>query len=393
MPHRQPPNIWNSGDLGLRGRMLTFFASQRVLQLIFFMMLLPRGRSLRMVCRSTSLLMSAQRSSLLIRGGADHPALGIGKSRASLPMPWLKKYGQFNGLGRLLGPSMALHASTTAMFAPAAAVQPLEHFRADYKPSPYTITEISMEFDLHATETVICTMNTIHRVAEAPTDLVLDGEDLFLKAISINSKQLLVEEYTYKDQQLTIPMASMQKYAPQAIFTLQTVTVVNPTANTALSGLYKATTSDLLSTQCEAMGFRRITFALDRPDVLSTFRVKLIGDRDLYPLLLSNGNKLSEGLLGDKKHFVIWEDPFPKPSYLFAVVAGTLARLGGSHTTTSGKVINLGIYAAPQHVDKLAHAMYSLKQAMRWDEQVFGLECDLAEYNIVATDDFNMGAM
>ena len=140
------------------------------------------------------------------------------------------------------------------------------------------------------------------------------------------------------------------------------------------------------------MGFRRITYHLDRPDVLSRYKVRLQADKIKYPILLSNGNLISHGR-DETTHWTLWEDPFPKPSYLFALVAGDLGFIKGSYTTTSGRKVELGIYSDKENVNKLTHAMYSLKAAMEWDEKTFNLECDLDLYNIVATNDFNMGAM
>lgn len=140
-------------------------------------------------------------------------------------------------------------------------------------------------------------------------------------------------------------------------------------------------------------GFRRITFHLDRPDVLTKYRVRLEANKDEYPLLLSNGNQVDHGDLSDNRHWALWDDPFPKPSYLFALVAGSLGSIRDTYTTKSGRVVQLGIFSDKENVGKLDHAMYSIKESMKWDEETFGLECDLDVYNIVATNDFNMGAM
>ena len=174
-------------------------------------------------------------------------------------------------------------------------------------------------------------------------------------------------------------------------FEVETTVRLQPMKNLALSGLYAS--SGMLCTQCEAMGFRRITYSFDRPDTLSRYKVRLEGDKNTFPVLLSNGNKIDEGDLGTNRHFALWEDPFPKPSYLFALVAGNLGYIESSYKTRSGKNVKLGIFSDPENSGKLDHAMYSIKESMRWDEDTFGLECDLDVYNIVATNDFNMGAM
>lgn len=194
--------------------------------------------------------------------------------------------------------------------------------------------------------------------------------------------------YKYSNDKLTISAAAL----PDEPFELTTVVNIKPDKNLALSGLYQSG-SNLLCTQCEAMGFRRIAFHLDRPDILTIYTVRLEGDKALYPILLSNGNMVAAGDLGGNKHYTVWEDPFPKPSYLFALVAGDLGSIHDEYTTASGRRVKLGIFSDKENAGKLGHAMYSIKESMRWDEEVFGLECDLDVYNIVATNDFNMGAM
>jgi len=158
-----------------------------------------------------------------------------------------------------------------------------------------------------------------------------------------------------------------------------------------LSGLYKS--GSAYCTQCEAEGFRRITYYLDRPDVMAKYRVRLEADKKSCPLLLSNGNFLEKGDLGNNRHYALWEDPFPKPSYLFAVVAGDLGSIKDTYTTKSGREVTIEIFSEHDNVDKLDHAMESVKKAMKWDEDKYGLEYDLDMYNIVAVNDFNMGAM
>jgi aminopeptidase N len=191
-----------------------------------------------------------------------------------------------------------------------------------------------------------------------------------------------------EEQDLILPASSLPA-SPS--FTLTTKVLIRPEKNSELSGLYKS--GPTFCSQCEAEGFRRITYYLDRPDVMATFRARIEADKAALPLLLSNGNKVEEGELPGGRHYAVWEDPFPKPSYLFAVVAGKLASIKDSHTTPSGRRVALEIFSEPENVDKLEHAMRSLKRAMEWDERVYGLEYHLDVYNIVAVNDFNAGAM
>eukprot|EP01038_Epipyxis_sp_PR26KG_P014745 gene14745-19820_t len=273
------------------------------------------------------------------------------------------------------------------------AIQPTEYFRLDYKPSPYLISHVNLSFILNESATKVISKSTvIPRTQPTTENLELDGEELELVEVKVNGNVLtLNKDYSTLSEKLIIFSSSLP--TTQASFELETTVNIKPDKNLALSGLYKSGTS-LLCTQCEAMGYRRISYHLDRPDVLSKYTVYMEGDKAKYPLLLSNGNKIAEGNLSDNnKHWAIWEDPFPKPSYLFALVAGDLGSIHSTYTTTSGRVVKCGIYSDKENVDRLEHAMYSLKQSMKWDEDTFGLECDLDIYNIVATNDFNMGAM
>ncbi len=263
-----------------------------------------------------------------------------------------------------------------------------EIFRLDYKPSLYNVPEIYMDFQLGASSTILTTTSLIHPVANSNTDLVLDGEDsIKLRSLKING--VLISPDDYKIEEETLRISS--RVLPPVAFKLETVVELQPDKNLQLAGLYAS--GQMLCTQCEALGFRRITYSLDRPDVLSKYLVRLEADKATFPLLLSNGNKIQEGELPEGRHFALWEDPFLKPSYLFAVVAGNLGSIHDTYKTTSGRVVKLGIYCDKPDVGKLDHAMYSLKQSMKWDEDTFGLECDLDVYNVVATADFNMGAM
>ena len=213
---------------------------------------------------------------------------------------------------------------------------------------------------------------------------MLDGEGLELASITLDGTPLAEDAYALTDTSLTV-------LAPPERFTLETEAVIHPETNTALEGLYKS--SGNFCTQCEAEGFRRITWYLDRPDVMAVFDTRITADKTLYPVLLSNGNPTGGGDLPDGRHFAEWHDPFPKPSYLFALVAGKLGCVEDSFTTASGRTVALRLYVEPGKEDRCGHAMDSLKKAMRWDEEVFGLEYDLDIYMIVAVSDFNMGAM
>ena len=306
----------------------------------------------------------------------------------------------------LLPLASALYSTSTTTMSAATTTEsaaesntPIEYFRKDYTPPPYTIEHIYLDFNLHETDTIVTATSQFKPQfnGDQCADLVLDGEEVVLQQIFINNTPLVADEhYKIKGDQLTIFGHAVEKYAGnQTKFELRTVVKINPEKNTALSGLYKSGgPTHLLSTQCEAMGFRRITYYLDRPDVLAVYKVRLEADKTKYPVLLSNGNRLETGdVAGTDRHWAVWEDPFPKPSYLFALVAGELASIHDTYKTTSGRMVQLGIYSDKENADKLDHAMYSLKASMKWDEDTFGLECDLDIYNVVATNDFNMGAM
>ena len=216
--------------------------------------------------------------------------------------------------------------------------------------------------------------------------LRLDGRQLELQSIAVDGKTLGKKDYKLTETSLTLVKT------PAKPFTLEIVTILNPEANKALQGLYR--TNNVYCTQCEAEGFRRITYFLDRPDVLATYTVRIEADRREAPVLLANGNLRESGSLpGGKRHYAIWHDPFPKPSYLFALVGGDLASIKSSFTTMSGREVALAIYVEHGKEERAAWAMDSLKRAMRWDEVRFGREYDLDVFNIVAVSDFNMGAM
>ncbi len=257
----------------------------------------------------------------------------------------------------------------------------------DYTPPPFLIEDVDLRFDLgEETTLVTSTLKLVRNPAfVTPRDgLSLDGQELELVSISIDGSPVGDERYRLDEGSLVI------RDVPDE-FTLQTCVRLRPQANTSLEGLY--TSSGNFCTQCEAQGFRKITWFLDRPDVMSRYTTTIVADRGRYPVLLSNGNPVEDGLLDDNRHWVKWQDPFRKPAYLFALVAGDLACVEDRFTTRSGRDIALKIYVEKHNADKCGHAMASLEKAMRWDEEVYGLEYDLDIYMIVAVDDFNMGAM
>lgn len=257
----------------------------------------------------------------------------------------------------------------------------------DYKVPDFFIETVNLEFELEEEVTKVkSTLSIIANLAnEKPAhDLQLVGEGLELKSVVLDGKPLDVLQYRVTEDALIV-------YAVPQKFTLEIITWIKPQTNTALSGLYKS--SGNFCTQCEAEGFRRITYFLDRPDVMACYTTTIIADEKHYPVLLSNGNCVATGKKDQGKHWVRWEDPFKKPSYLFALVAGDLDWIEDHFVTMSGRDITLRIYVEKGERDKCAHAMQALKKAMRFDEEKFGREYDLAIYMIVAVSDFNMGAM
>ena len=253
----------------------------------------------------------------------------------------------------------------------------------DYSAPPFRIHHVALTFELDEPVTRVTARLDVERTGPGP--LVLDvGQDLTVVSIAVDDAPLGEDAWARNGESLTVVTVPDR-------FTLTTVSDIRPGDNTRLEGLY--TSGGNFCTQCEAEGFRNITPYPDRPDVMARFHVRIEADKTRVPLLLSNGNRTAEGDLEDGRHFAEWDDPFPKPSYLFALVAGDLACLADRVTTLSGRDVALNIYAAEADIPKCHHAMASLIQALRWDEQVFGLEYDLDVYNIVAVSDFNMGAM
>ena len=255
----------------------------------------------------------------------------------------------------------------------------------DYTQPPYWITNVDLIFNLEEEQTQVSSTLSVNKNESISGDhpLVLQGEELSLESISIDGSLLETSEYAVTKTDLTI-------HAVPDVFTLEIKTTIKPQENTSLDGLYKS--SGNFCTQCEAEGFRKITYFLDRPDVMAKFTTTIYADKEKYPVLLSNGNPAGSGE-EEGRHWAKWEDPFKKPCYLFALVAGDLAFIEDKFTTMSGRDVDLRIYVQHHNIDQCDHAMRSLVKSMQWDEQVYGREYDLDVYNIVAVDDFNMGAM
>jgi len=253
----------------------------------------------------------------------------------------------------------------------------------DYQASNFQIRETHLIVEILSLEQVMVT-NEMLLARQSLGDLYLDGEDLNLQALAIDGIALRQQDYAFEHGKLRIKN-------PPNEFKLMVITRLNPTENTALSGLYAS--RHLLCTQCEAQGFRRITYCLDRPDILSLFSCKIIANKTAFPVLLSNGNCQAYGDLDQGRHFVIWQDPFVKPSYLFALVAGDLTCIKDQFVTQTKRKVQLEIYVEESDRHLCAYAMQSIKDAMTWDEKKFGREYDLERYMVVAIKDFNMGAM
>lgn len=255
---------------------------------------------------------------------------------------------------------------------------------SEYEKPWYLVETIDLVITLDDTKTLVQSKMKIKRNIDDKSPLILNGEELKLLSIKLNGET--VTKYVHNTEAHTLTLTDL----PDS-FTLEIENEINPEANKTLDGLYKSGT--IFCTQNEPEGFRRITFYIDRPDNMAKFTTKIIGDKKLYPILLCNGNPIAKGDLPDGKHFVTWEDPFKKPSYLYALVAGDLGVIKDTYKTTSGRNVALEIYCDKGNENKCHHAMESLKKSMKWDEDRFGLEYDLDIYMIVAVDAFNMGAM
>jgi aminopeptidase N len=291
------------------------------------------------------------------------------------------------------GGSGALFSSSTNMASkeePPATTAPVEVFRAGYQPLPFLVSTIRMNFDIRDGQTTVTTDMTVkanpHYIpmtnSAADSDLQLDGETSSVTLQSIELDGTSTTDYEMDSRKIIL-------HNVRDGSRIRTVVTLVPETNTELSGLYRS--GGLYVTQCEAMGFRRITYYPDRPDNMAIFESVRV--EAAAPLLLSNGNLVEQGVTTEGRNYAIWTDPFPKPSYLFAIVAGDLGVLADTFVTKSGRTVQLRIYSDHHNVKKLGHAMTSLINAMKWDEDKYGLEYDLDLYNIVAVTDFNMGAM
>ena len=265
--------------------------------------------------------------------------------------------------------------------------QPKMIYLKDYQAPEYLIDETHLTFELFEDHTLVHAQLVMRRNPARGAGLpplALDGQQLELLSVKLNDLELTAQDYQLTDSHLTLHPQTEQ-------FVLDTSVKIHPESNTALEGLYKS--GGMFCTQCEAEGFRKITYYLDRPDVMSTFTTTVIGDKNRYPILLSNGNPVGSGPQDEGRHWATWEDPFKKPAYLFALVAGDLWCVEDTFTTMSQREVALRIYVEPENIDKCQHAMNSLKKSMRWDEETYGREYDLDIFMIVAVNDFNMGAM
>lgn len=265
--------------------------------------------------------------------------------------------------------------------------EPKAIYLKDYQAPAFEIESTYLNFDLFDDYTLVSSELKMRRSgSDVDVDLILNGQELELVSVAINGQVLSEKIYEQAQDSLTIHGSSVPSE-----FTLAIQTKIKPQENTALEGLYKS--SGMFCTQCEAEGFRRITYFLDRPDVMSVYEVRITADQKTYPVLLSNGNLIATETLTDGRHSATWQDPHKKPCYLFALVAGDLKHIEDTFTTMSGVDVTLRIYVEPQNIDKCDFAMGALKRSMKWDEDVYGREYDLNIFNIVAVDAFNMGAM
>ncbi|ABE49506.1 aminopeptidase N [Methylobacillus flagellatus] len=266
---------------------------------------------------------------------------------------------------------------------PATETAPTTIYLKDYTPAPYLASRIALKFELFEDKAIVRSeVAYVKNPATNSNRLVLNGQDQVIRAVELDGAPF--DGYVLDGDKLIINDAA-------EAFTLAITSEIHPESNTALEGLYKS--QGTFCTQCEAEGFRRITYFQDRPDVLSIFSVRIEADKDKYPVLLSNGNLMASGELAQGRHFTEWHDPFPKPCYLFALVAGDLVRIADTFRTRSGRHVDLHIYVRQGDEGQCGHAMASLKKAMKWDEDKYGREYELDLFNIVAVSDFNMGAM
>ena len=264
---------------------------------------------------------------------------------------------------------------------------PKATYLQDYRPPTYLVEQVKLSFNLEPQDTIVeadLFVRRNHVDGDEQVGFHLYGEEMELLSLSIDGKKLSNDEYSLDETGLNLAVV------PKC-FELNVVTKINPGTNTNLEGLYQS--DNIFCTQCEPEGFRRITYLPDRPDDMAKYRVTIRADKATCPILLSNGNLVDSGDLDHDRHFAVWDDPFPKPSYLFALVAGDLGWLEDRFVTKSGQEVLLRIYTNPGNEDRCGYAMDALKRSMRWDEEKYGLEYDLDLFNIVAINDFNMGAM
>lgn len=262
-------------------------------------------------------------------------------------------------------------------------VPPVTIHRSDYRPPEWQVPDIALDFALGLDTTRVGAALSVVRHADAPTPLTLRGDGLTPLAVCVDGESW--NDWHMEGADLIVDLGDRTHAV------VEVDTAIDPAANTQLMGLYAS--NGMLCTQCEAEGFRRITFHPDRPDVLSRYKVRMTGDKTAFPILLSNGNCIAKGEGDDGSHWALWEDPWPKPSYLFALVAGDLVVNRDSFNTMSGRKVELGIWVRAGDEGRTGHAMQALKDSMAWDERVYGREYDLDLFNIVAVSDFNMGAM
>ncbi|RDE06152.1 aminopeptidase N [Sphingomonas aracearum] len=254
--------------------------------------------------------------------------------------------------------------------------------RQDYRPPDWQVPEVALDFALDPAATRVKARLEVVRTGAHDRPLVLDGDGLTPLSVTVDG--VTINDWRLEDGRLVVPL-------PGSAHVVETEVELAPERNTQLMGLYAS--GGILCTQCEAEGFRRITFFPDRPDVLSRYRVRMMADKARFPVLLANGDPIAHGEAGEGRHWAEWHDPFPKPSYLFALVAGDLAVNRGTFTTMSGREVELGIWVRARDLDRTHHALSALKTSMAWDERTYGREYDLDVFNIVAVDDFNFGAM
>src|SRR4051794_21587373 len=257
----------------------------------------------------------------------------------------------------------------------------------NYRPPDWLVETVELDVSLHPTATKVrATLKMSPNPQTAPARIMLDGDGLTLTSLKVDGQVMRPDGYVATPDSLTIP------HPPAGTCYLQIETLLDPSANTQLMGLYRS--SRTYCTQCEAEGFRRMTYFPDRPDVMAVYTTRIEAEKDEAAVLLSNGNLVEAGdVPGSARHYAVWHDPFPKPAYLFALVGGNLACVEDKFVTASGRDVTLRIYVEPGKEDRVAWAMDSLKRAMRWDEEAFGREYDLDIFMIVAVSDFNMGAM